>query len=186
MTKRCSRLSLLWLFLSPVLVCLLIASESLSDDRLGQAVRLVSKEKYQEARDLLEQILGPLNKSAPVIAYYHLTFCYVQLAEWKKAEDTLGKLSQIAPQALPSIYLRAYLLFRTGKYAESLRLITTYLEKDPASDAARKLLGLNQFMLGMLDAAEAELKHVTQPGSQDWEAYYFLGQIYFTKNSFLP
>jgi tetratricopeptide (TPR) repeat protein len=159
------------------------AKQFSSTDHLGRAIQLISEGKYQAAQGLLEEILRASDGTIPPLAYYHLAVCYLKKGEWKKAEDALNEFLKIFPQDLPSTYLKAYLLFSTGRYQESLALVSTYLEKKTESGEARKVLALDYFMLGRPEEAEVELKRTTELAPQDTEAYYYLGRIYFTKNN---
>jgi tetratricopeptide (TPR) repeat protein len=159
------------------------AKQAPSTDLLSRAVQLISEQKYQAAQSLLGEILRAPEETIPPLAYYHLAVCLLKQGEWKMAEEALDRFLQISPQDLPSTYLKAYLLFSTSRYQESLALASTYLKKKPESGEARKILALDYFMLGRPEEAEAELKRATELAPRDAEAYYYLGRIYFTKNN---
>src|SRR5690349_5115087 len=58
-------------------------------DRLQQAAQLLSEQKFQAAREILEELLHSTVEKAPPQTYYQLALCYVKQAEWKKAEEAL-------------------------------------------------------------------------------------------------
>lgn len=174
---------LLCSFLSFALASAALASAYAYQDQLQRAVQFLSEQKIQEARHILEEMQETLGGATPISVYYHLSVCYLKLEEWKKAESALNHFLELAPQDSSAIHLKAHLLFRTGRYTESVSWITSYLQKNPNSASAHKLLGLNQYMLGRSDAALAELKCATVLNPQDSEAFYYLGRLYFTRSN---
>jgi tetratricopeptide (TPR) repeat protein len=190
MTRRRVRLVISWVGFS-CFVSLFgpdwraLAEGASSKDSLTRAIQLISEGKYQTAREVLETRLKASNEFDAAPIYYHLAICYAKQTEWKKAEDALNNYLKLYPQNLPAIYLKAYVLFRASRYQESLALVAAYLDKNPESGEAHKLLGINQFMLGSAEIAEVSLKRATELAPQDWEAWYFLGRIYFTRNDLL-
>ena len=104
---------------------------------------------------------------------------YIRHAEWRKADAVLEQ----CPPADPSVlYWKAYVRFRTGRYAEAVSLASRYLETKPESAAAHKILGLCYFMQEHHAEAERELKRATDLDSSDTEALYYLGRLHFTRN----
>lgn len=190
MTRRHVRLVISWMGLSFFVSFFgsdwrALAEGASSKDALSQAIQLISEGRYQTAREVLEASLKTSKEVDAAPIYYHLAICYLKQAEWKNGEDALNNFLKFFPQDLPAIYLKAYALFRTSRYQESLTHITAYLEKNPESGEAHKILGLNQFMLGSAENAEVELKRSAEFVPQDWETWYFLGRIYFTRNDLI-
>ena len=103
----------------------------------------------------------------------------IRNGEWNKAEAALDQ----SPSAdLSTVYWKAYVRFRTGRYSEAVSLIAQYLEKKPDSAGARKILGLCLFMQGRPGEAENELQRATELDGSDPEALYYLGRIHFNRN----
>ena len=152
-------------------------------DRLQRAERLLSEQKFQAAREILEQLVNSTAEKAPSQAYYQLALCYVKQAEWKKAEEALQQFLQVSPETFSGLYLKGFVLFSTGRYEESLRIMEPLAERNPNHAATRKVIGLNQFMLNRADLAEAELQRAVSLAPQDAEAYYYLGRVLFMRNN---
>jgi tetratricopeptide (TPR) repeat protein len=104
----------------------------------------------------------------------------IRQGEWKKAEAALDPI----PSDARALYWKSYLFFRTGRYAESLSLVSRYLEQKPDSAAGRKILGLCHFMQGHPAEAERELARATESDPSDTEALYYLGRLHFTSDDF--
>jgi Flp pilus assembly protein TadD len=77
----------------------------------------------------------------------------------------------------------AVALFNAGKYRECLELASAYLKQNPASAAAHKIVGMDQYMLGKPGDAIAELKQAVALAPHDPEAFYYLGRLYFTTDN---
>jgi tetratricopeptide (TPR) repeat protein len=169
------------LFTCPLLTCL--AAQRPVQDRLQQAAQLLSEEKFQAAREVLEDLLNSTGEKAPPQIYYQLALCYVKQTEWEKAEEALQVFLRVSPEAFPALYLKGFLLFSTGRYEESLRIMEPLAERNPEQAATRKVIGLNQFMLNRSDLAEAELKRAVSLAPQDAEAHYYLGRVLFIRDN---
>ena len=68
-------------------------------DRLQRAERLLAEQKFQAAREILEQLVNSTAEKAPPQAYYQLALCYVKQAEWKKAEEAFNSSCRLSPEA---------------------------------------------------------------------------------------
>jgi tetratricopeptide (TPR) repeat protein len=152
-------------------------------DRLQQAAQLLSEQKFQAAREILEQLLNSTTGKAPPQAYYQLALCYVKQAEWKKAEEALQEFLRVSPENFSALYLQGFARFSAGRYEESLKIMEPLAERNPEHAATRKVIGLNQFMLNRSDLAEAELKRAVGLAPQDAEAHYYLGRVLFMRNN---
>jgi tetratricopeptide (TPR) repeat protein len=169
------------LFTCPVLTCL--AAQRPVQDRLQQAAQLLSEEKFQAARELLEDLLNSTSEKAPPQIYYQLALCYVKQAEWKKAEEALQVFLRVFPENFSALYLKGFVLFRSRRYEESLRVMAPLAERHSEHAATHKVIGLDQFMLGRADLAEAELKRAVALAPQDAEAHYYLGRVHFVRDN---
>jgi len=152
-------------------------------DRLQRAERLLSEQKFQDTREVLEQLLNSTTETVPPQAYYQLALCYVKQAEWKRAEETLQTFLQVSPESFPALYLKGFVLFSTGRYEESLKIMEPLAERNSNHAATRKVIGLNQFMLNRAALAEAELQRAVSLAPQDAEAHYYLGRVLFMRDN---
>ena len=160
-----------------------LSVQTSAQDRLRQATQLISEQKFEAAREILEAMLASADEAPPPETYYELAVCYLKQTRWKQAEDTLEIFLRLSPQNPSALYLKGYLLFRTERYEESLRVMELLIKRQPANGASQKVIGLDHFMLGKIERAEEELKRATELAPQDAEAYYYLGRIYFTRNN---
>ena len=94
------------LFAGPVHPCL--TAQVGVQDRLQRAERLLSEQKFQAAREILEQLLSSTTEKAPPQAYYQLALCYVKQAEWKRAEEALQSFLRVSPESFPALYLEGF------------------------------------------------------------------------------
>ncbi|PYV37931.1 MAG: hypothetical protein DMG06_26825 [Acidobacteria bacterium] len=175
--------ALIIVFLSSLQTAALASVEGAAQDRLQQAAQLISEQKFGAAREILEALLASAGEHALPETYYQLALCYVKQSEWKKAEETLQVFLRSSPENVSALYLKGYLLFSTGRYEESLKVMELLVARDPEHAASHKVIGLDQFMLGRIELAEVELKRATERAPQDAEARYYLGRIYFTRNN---
>jgi len=152
-------------------------------DRLQQAERLLVEQKFQDARDVLEQLVKSTAEKAPSQAYYQLALCYVKQSEWKKAEEALQTFLQVSPEAFPALYLKGFVFFSTGRYEESLKIMEPLAERNSEHAPTRKVIGLNRYMLNRADLAEAELQRAVSLAPHDAEAYYYLGRVLFMRDN---
>jgi tetratricopeptide (TPR) repeat protein len=152
-------------------------------DRLQQAAQLLSEQKFQAAREILEELLHSTVEKAPPQTYYQLALCYVKQAEWKKAEEALQGFLRDSPGSFSALYLKGFVLFSSGRYEESLSVMEPLLKQHSEHAPTHKVIGLDQFMLGRADLAEAELKRAVALAPQDAEAHYYLGRVYFMGNN---
>jgi len=161
-----------------------LATQLSVEERLQQAGQLLSEEKFQAARDILEQLLNSTaEKAPPPQVYYQLALCYVKQAEWKKAEEAIQESLRVSPEAFPALYLKGFILFSVGRYQESLKIMEPLAERNAQHAATRKVIGLNQFMLNRAGLAETELRHAVGLAPQDAEAHYYLGRVLFMRDN---
>lgn len=153
--------------------------DALSDDRTREIFRLAGQRHCSEAAQRLKE-MGTTQIAAS--ALYGVAECYMKQNEWKKAEPLLDAFRRLSPEDTSALFLKSYLLFRTSRYEESLKLIATYLERHPNNPDARKILGMDYFMLGRPEQAEKELKRAIELNANDSESFYYLGRLNFTRD----
>jgi protein O-GlcNAc transferase len=179
MTVRSLKVLLLWGLL---LTNFEILVAQVGQDRVDQANRLIAEGKFEQAEKELEAIL--LSETAPPpLVHYYLAYTLYNRNQLARAESSLEKFLQSSPASPPGRLLKAHLLFRRGKYQESAVLARGYLEQQPESANAHKLLGLDWFMLGRPEEAERAFARASELASSDVEAFYYLGRIRFERNN---
>jgi tetratricopeptide (TPR) repeat protein len=151
--------------------------------RLQKAAGLLSEQKFQAAREILEQLVNSATEKVAPQAYYQLALCYAKQAEWKKAEQAIQEFLQLSPADFSALYLKGFILFSSGRYQESLQVTEPLTERNPEHAPTRKVIGLNQYMLNRGDLAEVELKRAVSLAPQDAEAYYYLGRVLFMRDN---
>jgi tetratricopeptide (TPR) repeat protein len=101
----------------------------------------------------------------------------------EQAEEVLnGYLSEPSPP-VRALYWKGYVQFASKRYSESVLTLNTYLERSPEDAQARKVLGLNLFMLGDAAAAQTTLERAVQLNPSDGESRYYLGRVYFERQN---
>jgi tetratricopeptide (TPR) repeat protein len=151
-----------------------------SDERIRHSIQLAAQKKCSEAAQLLKGIEETSQVAAP--ALYRVAECFMKQREWRKAEPSLDAFLRLSPQDSSGLFLKSYLLFRTSRYDQSLQLISSYLEEQPNNSDARKILGMDYYMLGKSELAELELKRAIELNANDPEAFYYLGRLYFIRD----
>ena len=148
-----------------------------------RSMQLAGAQKCAEAQSELAAIPDAARDADH--ARYAVAECYVKQTQWNQAEPILQLLLRRSPAYNPALFLQGYLLFRTRRYDESLRLISNYLELTPDNGEAHKIRGLDYFMLNQSREAEQEIKRAAELNSSDPDAYYYLGRLYFTRKDML-
>lgn len=158
----------------------IVRLDAVSDDRTREIFRLAAQRQCSEAAQQLKEM--ETSQVAPS-ALYGVAECYMKQNEWEKAEPLLDAFRRLSPKDTSALFLKSYLLFRTSRYEESLKLISTYLRQQPTNPDARKILGMDYFMLGIPEQAETELKRAIELNANDSESFYYLGRLYFTRDN---
>ncbi len=108
---------------------------------------------------------------------------FIRQRDWKRAGQALDRAMEQSPENLQALYWKSYVLFQTGNYQASSAFASRYLERNPASGEARKILGLDYFMLGRSALAEAELLQAGNLSPADSDVRYYLGRIQFERHN---
>jgi len=134
--------------------------------------------------------MGYLRQGAMVIAA--LTGCAaaadvltdaIQNRDWKRAGQAVDQALEQSPDSLPALYWKSYVLFQTGNYQQSSTYASRYLERNPASGDAHKILGLDYFMQGQPALAETELLRASELSPSDADVRYYLGRVQFERHN---
>lgn len=108
---------------------------------------------------------------------------FVQGRDWKSAGAAVDQALEKSPENPQALYWKSYVLFQTGNYQQSSVFALRYLEVNPASGEARKILGLAYFMQGQSVLAEIELRRAWDLSPADADVRYYLGRIQFERHN---
>ena len=161
----------------------LVAVAGAESDPSGivRAKALMSQERFAEAQSILQDLVRRPEKP-PADAFYHLAVCHARLGMPVDADQHLDKALEREPAHLPAMHLKAYLLFASGDFRESLRWAGKYLGINPSGGETRKIQGLARFMLGDKEGAEVDLTRATKSLPRDFDAHYYLGRVFFERS----
>jgi Flp pilus assembly protein TadD len=108
---------------------------------------------------------------------------FVRGRDWKRAGAAVDQALEKSPDNPQALYWKSYVLFQTGNYKQSSVFALRFLEGNPASGEARKVLGLDYFMQGQSALAEAELRRASDLSPLDADVRYYLGRIQFERQN---
>ena len=74
-------------------------------------------------------------------------------------------------------------LFNLGKYQQCFEVASRYLQQNPGSAAAHKLVGMDEYMLGNPRDALTDLTRATELAPNDPDAFYYLGRLHFSMDN---
>lgn len=97
-----------------------------------------------------------------------------------------ASVAQLAFAQKPSsrvLLEKALALFNGGSYQECFQILSPFVRENPQSAAARKLLGMDEYMLGRSDDAFRELQRAIDLAPDDADAFYYLGRLYFSTDN---
>jgi len=83
-----------------------------------------------------------------------------------------------------TFFLEAKILFREGKYRESLKTLERALLLNQRDAEVYKLVASNAILVNRMDIAEQALKSASQLASADYLIYFNLGALYYTDSRF--
>lgn len=107
----------------------------------------------------------------------------IRSGQFQQAEQAIDKHLAAAEPHPRASYWKAYVQFATRRYGESAAVLREYVTLNPEDAQARKLFGLDLFMMGDAAAAEAELERAVAALPKDEESRYYLGRVYFTRQN---
>lgn len=108
---------------------------------------------------------------------------FIQARDWKRAGEAVDQALEKSPENLRALYWKSYVLFQTGSYQQSSVYALRYLERNPASGDAHKILGLDYFMQGQSALAETALQRACDLSPADSDVRYYLGRIQFERHN---
>lgn len=83
-----------------------------------------------------------------------------------------------------TFFLEAKILFREGKYRESLKTLERALSLNQRDAEVYKLVASNAILVNRMDIAEQALKNASQLAPADYTIYFNLGALYYTDSRF--
>ena len=83
-----------------------------------------------------------------------------------------------------TFFLEAKILFREGKYRESLKTLERALALNQRDAEVYKLVASNAILVNRMDIAEQALKSASQLAPADYMVYFNLGALYYTDSRF--
>ncbi len=95
----------------------------------------------------------------------------------------LGAILSLSLLSAPADLKQALSLFNSGKYQDCYRELTAYVQQNPESGPAYKVLGMTEFMLGRPEQARDHLILASTLAPKDAESFYYLGRLYFTADN---
>jgi tetratricopeptide (TPR) repeat protein len=100
-----------------------------------------------------------------------------------EAERVLDRCLADPQPPAKALYWKAYVQFASGNYRNSALAVQKYAAEHPEDGQARKLFGLNLFMLGNAAESETELQRAAELIPNDEEVRYYLGRVYFSRQN---
>ncbi len=108
------------------------------------------------------------------IIYSRLAICYEELNEYESALYCIGKAMELAPEEYDYIYIRADLLYYTGKCKEAVEAYDEFIEKDPDYWGGYYRRGFMKDNLNDVDGAIADYSKAIELNPD--LAYSYLGR----------
>ena len=87
------------------------------------------------------------------------------------------------PQVPGNPLQEALALFNSGRYRECFEVVSPFVQRNPNSGAAHKLLGMDEFMLGKPREALLEVQRAAELTPDDADAFYYLGRLHFSTDN---
>lgn len=111
-------------------------------------------DSYAEALKVYERVDGgALSLDKAEALDYHKAYCYLQLADFDKADRLFGRLTTTKAYGAPARFYRAYIAYAKGDYAEAERLFKSVDRSGAPGDMADYYLAQIYYMRG--DSREA-------------------------------
>ncbi|MCB0748405.1 MAG: hypothetical protein KDC90_13165, partial [Ignavibacteriae bacterium] len=101
--------------------------ERIIDDKYSQALKLIAKKDYEQAKSLLTDIIELNNNHFD--AYKLRAICHFDLLQYEQAERDNNLAIKLNPETCVSHHNRAEARLMLGKYQEALEDITKYLKE---------------------------------------------------------
>jgi tetratricopeptide (TPR) repeat protein len=111
-------------------------------------------------------------------AAHRLALTYREL---KNHEEGLRRVTRV-PDSLDRQYLQAFLLFRTGRHSDSLRVLESAYGRYQADWRIHHLFALNYIVLDIREGAEASLENAMRLNPGNAELFYQIARFYYNDN----
>lgn len=155
----------------------LLAVQQLRQDDQGRfetVKQLMTEEKLQEARELLEQILADQPDNAA--AHANLIGVLGKLGDLEQAREHYHAALLQNPDSAQIHYVFGAMLSEHGHLEEARETLMRAVDSNPHYVAARVRLGLVLEQLGDTAAAEAQYRKALQDEPHNWQANALLAQ----------
>jgi Tfp pilus assembly protein PilF len=183
MCKKNLRLRILrqCLFVSACFVGrMLDVSAAQSQNACEDGKRAFAKISYLEAQQSLWKCVeegATSRESAHLLAQ-----TYRELKNYDAGLERVRPLLAAQPRSVDLLYVKAFLLFRTGLHRESLRLLGDAYHLDAQDWRGHQLFALNYVVLQIPDGALQEFQLALQLNPSNAELYYQLARHYYSQN----
>ena len=163
-----------------VLACGIVGCWSnTSDLSTDRSLEIAEFARTKQPAELMELILrgdsacgGPEGRTVLRAAY------------WLKRHDFQAALQHIAnvtpdgPYRHSSLRIAGEALFRSGRLAQSLKLLSTLVTELPDDVDSHRILAAIYFDISAMNQAEIELQHVIRLAPEDYRPHHLLGRIH--------
>jgi len=145
-------------------------------DKFEEASNLIDQGKFEEAKDVLEDILkeDPRN----VDALYNLGMCFTDLGEPEKAIKTLKQCIKYKPDYSNAYVALGYAYTRMGDFENGKKYFFDALKIDPKNSFALRNLGALFGKIGEIEKSLYYLEKAYEINSEDPKTVYGLGYAY--------
>lgn len=140
-----------------------------------------SVRRYQEATTALEAARRIAPKNIEVV--YARGWLDFAQAKYPNALESLQQVLKVAPEHMPSNLLSGAVQFQLKSYPQAEQLLKKYVEADPGSVYARKLLASTRTLMGDPKGAIAALAPVIE-NSDDPQLLGIAGKAYLDNREF--
>jgi tetratricopeptide (TPR) repeat protein len=153
-----------------------------SEDAYTRGKAPLDRKNYAEAANALSQAEAQAPGTTNALALQAKAL--IHLDQYEQAEHCLRDYPKLHPRSPDSIFLLGYVLFRRNHPRESLAMYTAAaaLQRPTAEDF--KIIGLDYVLLNDYSDAVRWLERSIAEGSNDAEAFYYLGRAYYVQNFF--
>jgi len=108
----------------------------------------------------------------------------IESGKLEKAREKLRQQKIACGDRYATFFIEAKILFREGRYRESLKLLERCLVSSQTDPEVYKLVGLNAILIDRMDIAERALKSAVQLAPDDYLACFHLGALHYTDSRF--
>lgn len=128
----------------------------------------------QQCRKILQK--EPQN----IYALNMLAICYINTKEYKKAEEIVNEITNVAPEFVyKDIYL-AMTKWSVGQVVECINILKNAIEKDPANITCRNLLAMVYLHTNQLNLSLEQFQEIKKYDYKNIPAFLNIAKIYIS------